>query len=188
MDARAVGLVDRASYRRLDLVPLERDLRRYRNTEHHPAAARQLLFGDARRAERVVDPVSEAQSARAHVERGELVRAVADHRDTERLEALERQREIEHELRASGHHAHGVARDGFEIRGLVERALRATVHATDAAGGAERDPGPDGGVRRTGHWRARARRSRRRAALRRARAPVAILRAAHGPRAAIPAG
>ena len=101
--------------------------------EHQPRAARELLARDACGRKRVVDAVREREAGGSHVERGELVGPEADDRDTERLEAFEREREIEDELRAGAHDAHGMPCDGLEIRGLVERSLAAAVHPTDAA-------------------------------------------------------
>src|SRR3954471_665303 len=81
----------------------------------------------------------QCETAGAHVESGELVGAVADHRDPERLETLERQCEIEDELRSSADDADRMARDGLEVGGLVEGALRAAMHTADAAGRHDRD-------------------------------------------------
>ena len=58
---------------------------RNRNSDHDPGAARELLAHDARRRERVFDAMLEPQPARAHVERGQLVGAVADDGHAERL-------------------------------------------------------------------------------------------------------
>src|SRR5581483_8215062 len=61
---------------------------RERAGDHDARSTRELLANDARRGERAVGAVRERQSARANVERGELVRSEADDRDAERLEAL----------------------------------------------------------------------------------------------------
>ena len=109
--------------------------------DHDPRAARELLAHDARRRECAVDAMRERQSARAHVERGELVGAVTDDGDAERLEPLQSEREIEHQLRARADDAHRVARDRLQVRGLVERALGAAVDAADPTGRHDRDAG-----------------------------------------------
>src|SRR5204862_5634144 len=122
-------------YLGLCLAPVERVSGRDRNGDHDPGAARELLTRDARRGQRVLDAMLEAQPARAHVERGQLVGAVAHHGHTERLEALEREREIEDQLRARADDAYRMARDRLEVRGFVEGTFAAPMHAADPTGG-----------------------------------------------------
>src|SRR5205807_2116641 len=105
-----------------------------RNAQEHARATRELLPGDARRAERVVHAVLQAKTARSHVERRELVRAVAEDGNAQRLEALEGERQIEHVLRAGAHDDDRMPRDRLEVGGLIEAPFRASVHAADAAG------------------------------------------------------
>src|ERR671937_1116144 len=102
-DAPELGLIDRARDGHLDLAPVERRALRERHCEDHARAARELLARDPHRAEHVVHAMRERETARAHVERRQLVRAEADDGDTERLETLEREREVEHELRPGAH-------------------------------------------------------------------------------------
>jgi len=113
-----------------------------------PPRARELLARDACRGESIVDAMGERQAARSDVERRQLIGAIADDRHAERFEALEREREVEHELRAGADDAHRMLRDGLEVRGLVEGALAAAVHAADTAGGHHRDAGACGDLYR----------------------------------------
>ncbi len=85
--------------------------------------------------------MGQAEAARAHVERRKLVGPEPHDRHTERLEDLERAREIEHELRAAADDADRVAGDRVQVGGDIRRPLRVAVHTADPAGGHDLDAG-----------------------------------------------
>src|SRR5439155_19849499 len=153
--AFALGGGDRTVDLGVRLAPIDRVSLRDGDRDDDAGPACELLADDARRGERRGRAMRRAQSAPAYVGRGEVVGPEADHRDTERLETLERQREVEDELRPGAHHADRMARDGEEVGRFVERPLRATVHAADAAGRHH----ADAGLRRDLHGRGHCRRA-----------------------------
>ena len=80
--------------------------------------------------DRVLDVVTGVGDVEARV----VGRAVADDGEIERLEALERERDVEDRLDAGAHHDEGEGGQGAEVGGLVEGLLRAAVDAAETAG------------------------------------------------------
>ena len=89
------------------------------------------------RVDRVRDRVAGVGDVEARVARG----AVAEHRDVERLEPLERRRDVEDGLHAGADHQDGCGRQDGHVRGLVERLRRPVVHAAETAGREDADAG-----------------------------------------------
>ena len=82
-----------------------------------------------------VELVVDAKAGLAGIERGQLVRAVADDGDAVGLEVFEREAEVENGLRARADDHDGGVCQLLKVGGDVEGLLRAAVHAADAAGG-----------------------------------------------------
>ena len=83
---------------------------------------------------RRVDAMRHAQPRRARVERGEPVVPPPEHRHTDRLEVLERARQVEERLRPGAHGDDRVVGQRVEIGADVAGQLGAAVHATDPSG------------------------------------------------------
>jgi hypothetical protein len=76
------------------------------------------------------------------VEAREPVRAHAEHRDAERLEALQRGTDVEDRLHPGAHHRDAGPAKGHQVRRLVEGRRRAAVHTAQPARGEDADPQP----------------------------------------------
>ena len=99
----------------------------------------------------------ELESALAQPEAREDARAVADDRDAERLEALERRGDVEHRLDPRAHDRDRRVREGREVGRLVERVGRAAVHPAEPAGREYADARERRQVRGRGDGRRRTR-------------------------------
>src|SRR5207249_10022115 len=152
-DAVAVGCGDRRADLVLDLVAVECEFGGDWNAEEHARAPRELPRRDACRTEGVVDAVLQAKTARADVERGKLVGAVTEDGYAERLEPLQSQGKVEHELCAGAHHHDRVPGDRLQVRGLVEALLGPAVDPADAAGRQDLDAGGRRDLDRRGNSR-----------------------------------
>ena len=100
-----------------------------------------------------VDPPVERMAGVRPVEAGEPVGAVAQHAHVERLQPLERRAHVEDRLDARAHDEHRRPRQRGEVGRLVPRVARAAVHAAEAAGREDRDPGPGRKMRGGGDGR-----------------------------------
>ena len=98
-----------------------------------------LRLEDRSQILRRVDARVDAEAALAGVERGQLVRAVAEHGHALRLQILQRQAEVEDGLRARAHDHDRRLRQLLQVGGDVHGRLGAAVHAADAAGGKDGD-------------------------------------------------
>ena len=97
----------------------------------------ELGADDVRGVFRRVAARVDGQAAAARVERGESLRAEAQHGHAVRLQPFERERQIEDGLRARAHDDDGRLREFGQVGGHVERL--AAMHAADAARGKDLD-------------------------------------------------
>ncbi len=81
-----------------------------------------------------------SQTTRSGVERGEIVVAPSEYRDTGRLKMLEGARKIEEGLGPGAHRHQGMGGDGVEIGADIAGDRDLAVNAADAAGREDRDP------------------------------------------------
>lgn len=109
----------------------------------------------------------------AQVEPGERVRAVAEHPDAQRLQPLQRGRDVQDRLHTRAHHGDPRTRQQPQVRRLVLRLGPAPVHPAEPAGREDPQPGPGRQVGGRGHGRRPARPGRQR------RGEVAVPQLAH---------
>jgi hypothetical protein len=136
--------------RRFDVFGRHGVLFRHRHADQHPARQAQLELGadDVRGVFCRVAARVDGQAAAARVERGESLRAEAQHGHAVRLQPFERERQIEDGLRARAHDDDGRLREFGQIGGHVERL--AAMHAADAARGKDLDASLRGDPHRGG--------------------------------------
>ena len=94
-----------------------------------------LRLEDGGQILRRVDARVNAEAALAGIERGQLIRAVAEHGHALRLQILQRQAEVEDGLCARAHDHDRRLRQLLKVGRDVHGRLGAAVHAADAAGG-----------------------------------------------------
>ena len=95
-----------------------------------------------------VDRVLDVMPGVGDVEARIVRRAIADDGEVERLEALERERDVEDRLHTRADHDEGEGGERAEVGGLVEGLLRVAMDAAEAARGEHPDAGAMGEVRR----------------------------------------
>jgi len=121
-------------------------LRGGQGIRHHDRA----LLGADRRARvqhggdllGAVHPPGNRKARVVQVEAREAVRAVAEHGHAERLEPLQRRRDVEDRLDPRADHRDADSGERVEVGRLVPAVARAAVHAAQPAGGEDVDAGP----------------------------------------------
>jgi hypothetical protein len=115
----------------LVLLGIELLLHRHRIGDEQRGGHAQLVRGGHRRRDLLgpVDAPIEIEAAVGEVEAREAIRAPADDRDAERLQALERRADIEDRLDPRRHHGDRRARQRGQVGRLVPRLARVAVHA-----------------------------------------------------------
>ena len=138
---------------RADLVGGDLVLGRDRVGDHDPRAEPERPRGAHHRGHLGgrVDPHRRGMPAGAGEERRELVAAVHQHRDAQRLQRLQRQPDVEDALHPGADHRDRGAAELGQVGGDVEGLLRAAVYAAEPAGHEHRDAGQRCQPHRRGH-------------------------------------
>ncbi len=102
---------------------------------------------------RILGAMLQHQTASRGVERGELVRPEANHRNAEGFQSLQGPIEIENRLRPRAHHRDGGPGQAMNVGRHVEAVFTSSMNAPDSPGGHDRDRSGAGQGRRGGHGR-----------------------------------
>src|ERR1700719_115037 len=119
----------------LQLVAPQRATHRRRIRKHNPRRKPQppLRSHQPRRVLRRIHPALQPQPALARIKRRQLIRPVPCHRHAQRLQHLERPRQIEYRLRSCAHHRNRSPRQFREIGRNIKRLLDTAMHAANSA-------------------------------------------------------